>query len=325
MGSYLLIPIMTTSITKEIVENAKRYQPSPYRYSYDFKDTIFYNLSVGASAQPNQSEFRYVYENDPLFKPLPTMGTLPGLGFLDNLVNGEIPNLEVDLKSILHAEQYLKIIRPMKSNDVLENQYKIEDVLDKGKAANILVGVESRNMTGDVVLFNQVSLFLLGKGGWGGQKSSSCVIKTEDIPCRKPDFSKEYKTHTEQAAFYRLTGDLNPLHVDPKAAALLKFKCPILHGLCTVGIAVRDILEVFSREGDKEVSMTEMKVRMSSPVIPGQTLITELWKLTNESNELKQEDGIKENKDEIKVAFRTTVKENSSVCLSGGWIKLCAI
>ena len=62
-----------------------------------------------------------------------------------------------------------------------------------GKAANILVGVESRNMTGDVVLFNQVSLFLLGKGGWGGQKSSSCVIKTEDIPCRKPDFSKEYK------------------------------------------------------------------------------------------------------------------------------------
>ena len=34
------------------------------------------------------------------------------------------------------------IPRPMKSNDVLENQYKIEDVLDKGKGkARMLKGI----------------------------------------------------------------------------------------------------------------------------------------------------------------------------------------
>jgi len=317
--SFVLILTMATCITNEIVEHAKRYQPAPYKYSYDFKDTILYNLSVGASAQPNQSEFRYVYEKDPLFRPLPTMGTLPGIEFLDKLINGDIPNLEVDLNSVLHAEQYLKILRPMKSDDMYENQYKIEDILDKGKSANILVGVESRNMTGDVVLYNQVSLFLLGKGGWGGQKSSTHVIKTEDAPCREPDFSKEYKTNPEQAALYRLTGDFNPLHIDPKAAEMLKFKYPILHGLCTVGIAVREILEVFSRESDQELFLTEMKVRMSSPVVPGQTLITEFWKLSsNERNETEKDD------EGVKVAFRTTVKENGSACLSGGWIKLSA-
>ena len=54
---------------------------------------------------------RFVYENDANFGPLPTMGTLPGIGFLEKLVEGEIPGLNINMEKLLHAEHYLKIHR----------------------------------------------------------------------------------------------------------------------------------------------------------------------------------------------------------------------
>ena len=54
---------------------------------------------------------RYLYENHKDFGPVATMGTLPGIGFLDKVVKGEIPGLSVDLGSLLHAEHYIKIYR----------------------------------------------------------------------------------------------------------------------------------------------------------------------------------------------------------------------
>ena len=81
----------------------------------------------------------------------------------------------------------------MKPEDNLINTYTIEDVLDKGKAAVALVNVESKNTAGDVVLTNQASLFLMGEGGWGGERSSDKIINIQEAPEREPDIQDEFR------------------------------------------------------------------------------------------------------------------------------------
>ena len=82
----------------------------------------------------------------------------------------------------------------MEPEDDLINNYAIDDVLDKGKAAVVLVNVESKNPAGDVVLSNQASLFLMGEGGWGGERSSDKIINIQEAPEREPDHQDEFRT-----------------------------------------------------------------------------------------------------------------------------------
>jgi len=111
-----------------------------------------------------------------------------------------------------------------------------------------------------------------------------------------------YKTNIDQAALYRMTGDLNPLHISPEFAAMGGFSTPILHGLCSFGIAVKQVMDTFA-DGDP-TRLKEMKVRMSKPVLPGQTLVTEMW----------QEGDT--------VVFSTKVSETGENCLTGGWVAI---
>ena len=230
------------------------------------------------------------------------MGVLPALHFLPTLAKG-VPGLQLDLAKVLHGEQYLQIKKPLPPQGTLTSVFKIQDAIDKGSGMVLLVAVESKNEVGEVVLLNQVSLFIVGAGGWGGPRSSTHTIDIIKTPAQDPDASVQYQTSVDQAALYRLTGDLNPLHISPEAASLLGFKKPILHGLCTLGISVRQVLATYA--GNDPTRVAELKVRMSCPVVPGQRLRTEMWL-----------------QDQDMVLFRTTVAETGQVCLDGGWVRI---
>ena len=113
-------------INKEVVESSRKFEAEQYIFKYGFKDTILYNLAVGASLEDDDLRFwliifacplltthhrRYLYEKNESFEPVQTMGTLPGIGFLDKVVKGDVPGLCVDLGNLLHAEHYIKIYR----------------------------------------------------------------------------------------------------------------------------------------------------------------------------------------------------------------------
>ena len=188
----------------------------------------------------------------------------------------------------------------------LSSKFQVSAVLDKGSGALIVVDVISKDVsTNQNILRNQLSIFVVGSGGFGGPRTSEKIILPENPPVnRKPDVVKEYQTSINQAALYRLNGDLNPLHIDPQFSALGGFDRPILHGLCTEGIAVRCVTEEFASNDPGKV--IAVKARFAKPVFPGQTIITEMWN----------------NGD--KIHFQCIVKETKEPCLTGGWIKLAS-
>ena len=254
---------------------------------------------MGASIQDG---LQYLYEGHDNFCPIPSFAVIPGFAGMGALFTGEIPGLEIDLTKVLHGEHYFKIVKPLPESAKLSNTFKIQDVLDKGKGMVLLLEIESRDESGELVAVNQNSIFVVGAGGFGGPRTSQHTIEAAAVPDRPADFSAEYKTSTDQAALYRMSGDLNPLHISPEFASFGGFSTPILHGLCSLGISVRQVIKQFTDNDPTQLSA--VKVRFSKPVLPGQTLKTDMWR------------------EGSRIIFHTTVTETGATCLSGGWVEL---
>ncbi|WWC69102.1 uncharacterized protein I206_103038 [Kwoniella pini CBS 10737] len=279
--------------TPEIKE-AKKTALEPEEFNYTERDVMLYNLGIGAKAD----ELQWTYENADEFAALPTFGVIPQFGSSSSLSMDFVPNFNP--AKLLHGEQYLKIVKPIPTSGTLVNHVKLMEVLDKGKTAAVTVQVLSKDKSGEVVTENQSTVILRGSGGFGGKKNGSdrgpaSALNTP--PKRKPDAVVEEKTTPEQAAVYRLSGDYNPLHIDPSFASMGGFPKPILHGLCSMGIAGKHVLKTFGPYKD-------IKVRFAGTVIPGETLVTEMWKEGD------------------KVIFVAKVKERDAPALSNAAVTL---
>nr|CAD7396471.1 unnamed protein product [Timema poppensis] len=244
--------------------------------SYDKRDIILYSLGVGASLD-NPEDLKYLYEGHEAFSALPTFLIIPAITTLlgANIIGDVFPGKDIDLTKMLHGEQYLEVIRPLETSGELVSKARVVDVLDKGSGAAILVDVDTFDENGNRVAYNQVTTFAIGMGGFGGKRTSDKAVDIANAPARAPDATVTEKTSLNQAAVYRLSGDWNPLHIDQDMATLGGYRRPILHGLCTLGFSARHILQRFANNDPSKFKA--IKARFPKPVLPGQTLQTNMW------------------------------------------------
>jgi acyl dehydratase len=241
---------------------------------HNARDVILYALGVGVGigSATRADTLRFVYEEQ--LSVLPTMAAvLASPGFW-----ARNPRYGIDWKRVLHGEQFLSFHRPLPSEGTLASTLTIEDIYDKGadKGAVLLSRREIYDSrSGDHLATERRSSFLRGDGGKGGRRDAS--PGGDPIPNRPPDLRVSLPTRKDQALLYRLSGDYNPLHIDPDAARQAKFDVPILHGLCTYGVAGRALLTELA--GGDVSKLRSMNCRFSSPVYPGETIVTEIWRL----------------------------------------------
>jgi acyl dehydratase len=239
-------------------------------HAYGEADTMLYAQSVGLGRNPvDRKELGYVYEDGQLLRTLPTMATV--------LVPDLIPaDLGWDYTQVLHAEQRLSLFRPLPPAARVVISKRVTDVYDLGpsRGAMILLEAEGRLAKDDTALFGVGSTVIArGDGGFGGEPGKGPA--PHRAPRRPPDMSCELSTRTDQALLFRLNGDLNPLHADPATARAAGFPRPILHGLCTFGVACHAILKTIC---DYDPTLiTGFDARFSAPVLPGDTLRTDMW------------------------------------------------
>ncbi len=238
----------------------------PVDVSWSEKDVMLYALAVGA--KPDQ-ELDFVYEaRGP--KVLPTFAVIPGL----NVMGSVMAQVQFNLAMLLHGEQKITLHRPIPPSGKASGVGRIVEVWDKGKAA--VIGVECEVSDQDGPLFTtHATLFIRGAGGFGGERGERREVQA--LPDREPDLVVEDITREEQAALYRLTGDRNPMHIDPNFAKFGGFERPFLHGLCTYGFAGRAALSALC-EGDPS-RFRSMSGRFSDQVYMGDSIVTKIWKL----------------------------------------------
>lgn len=229
------------------------------------KDTILYALGIGAE------ELDFVYEEQ--LQALPMMAvTLAYPGFF-----WREPQYGADWKRILHGEQSLTIHRPLPSEGEFVGRTRLEAVEDKGpdKGAVVLAVRTIEGADGVLYATDRRTAFLRGDGGCGSV--GAAIPRPVPAPAdRGADAIVTLTTATTQALVYRLSGDLNPLHVDPQVARAAGFDRPILHGLCTYGLAGRAVLRELA--GNSPARLVRLDARFSAPVYPGETIAVHIWR-----------------------------------------------
>jgi len=243
-------------------------QPRPAEFAYDEDFTILYALGLGAGGVPE--DLRFVYEKE--LRAIPTMAVMMAQTSGEFLERGGI-----DYTGIVHGEQRLRIHRPLPPAGRMVSTSRCLSVIDKGAAKGALLNVESTvsdAATGALHATTVMTLFCRKDGGFGGPGDGDLPV--HPIPGRAPDLELELPTLPQQAQLYRLLGDRNPLHIDPEVAKRAGFDRPILHGLCTYGIACRAIMKACCDNDPDRIE--QIDIRCSSPVFPGEPITTLMWR-----------------------------------------------
>ena len=263
-------------------------------HAYTDKDTILYALGVGLGHDPlDLKQLDFVYEKN--LKALPTFAAMLGYpGFwVRDLDTG------IDWVRIVNGEQAVVLHQPLKPTGTVLGKSRIIEVIDKGQGKGALVYAErtvTDKASGAVVATVTQTTFCRADGGFGGPPRESPPV--HKIPERAPDLVCDLGTRPEQAAVYRLSGDRNPLHIDPDMAKTAGYPRPILHGLGTFGVVGHALLKSVCDYDPARIG--SFGGRFSSPVFPGETIRTEMWR------------------DGHVVSFRASVPDRNVVVMNNG-------
>lgn len=243
----------------------------PQDFTWTDRETLLYALGVGAGVD----DLAFTTENshDIDQQVLPTFAVIACSPFAAALRIGTF-----NFGMLLHGSQEIRLHQPLPPAGRLRVHSEVADIQDKGEGKNAVVmlkGYGADPDSGVVVVETLTTVVIRGEGGFGGQPGQR--PPAPEFPDRAPDATVALPTREDQALLYRLSGDRNPLHSDPWfAQTLAGFPKPILHGLCTYGVAGRALVAELG--GGDATKVHAVAARFSSPVFPGETLTTTIWR-----------------------------------------------
>ncbi len=266
----------------------------PIEHTLSARDCMLYAAGIGVGSRPlDEADLQYLYEQDlRVFPAFVNVVAHPG-GWI------QAPELEVDWVRLLHGEQSFEMHAPLQAGKTYVGTFRVTDVLDKGEGRGALVFLrkELREASSGALVSTVTSTYVLrGDGGCGGTTTQAPAPHA--LPERAPDGRCVLPTLPQAALIYRLSGDYNPIHADPVLARRAGFERPILHGLCSLGVATRAILQAVC--DDRPERLVSLRLRFSAPVYPGETVATDYWV------------------DGDCVSFRSLVLERDTVVLNNG-------
>ena len=252
------------------VEKLRAYAVPQARDDYDPRDVILYALGVGAGLSDEIDETTFLHERST--QVIPTMAVVlgsPGFWGMD-------PACGLDWANVMHGEERVRLFEPLDPSGIVIGETRVVDLADKGAGKPALVrSVKELRTPGGTLVAEAVETWIVrGAGGFDGARDLPGE-PLPTVPDRAPDFQVDLPTSANQAAIYRLSGDRNPLHIDPVFALSAGFDRPILHGLSTMGVATRALIHACCH-GDARL-LREVAVRFTAPVYPGDTIRTQIW------------------------------------------------
>jgi acyl dehydratase len=248
---------------------------TPLHHSWTERDTALYALGIGAGQADPAGELEFTIPGNASRRQLvyPTYAVIPGAAAVMTPMLSLLGDA-VDPRLMLHGEQRCEQLKPLPIEGSVTARARITALWDKGNATVVETRTEVSDAdSGEPYARTVQAMFFRRVGGWGGERGPS--TRPAATPDRAPDKVLTESVRADQALAYRLSGDHNPLHLDPDVAKSAGFERPILHGLCMYGIVGRALLNAYTGgDPDRFVSLSG---RFSKPTYPGDTVAVEAW------------------------------------------------
>jgi acyl dehydratase len=244
-------------------------------FSWTESDVLLYHLALGAGSRPGDNldpaALRWTLDDADL-QVLPSFGVVAPSFHETDPPPLDIPGCDIDLTQVVHASQAIRVNGPLPTAGSGTLRTRVTDVWDKGRAAVVWQEGVATSESGEELWTVTSSIFVRGEGGFGGDRGSSTGVEKPD---RAPDARLSYDLTPQQALLYRLCGDRNPLHASPAFAKAAHFPAPIMHGLGSYGIVLREVVDALL-EGDA-AQVGGFSARFAGIVFPGETLHVDAW------------------------------------------------
>lgn len=304
------------------VSQCRNFVLSKSQVQYNSKDVCLYAISLGVGVNPmDEEDLKFTYENSEDFSAIPSLSVtfVDLVKIFDSL--SSCPGLpSFNPMMLLHGYENICIYKEILTSGEVNEKSFIYDVQDKKSGALVIIHTNCMDKTGMKICDIEIGFFIKGLGGFDNndkkekeKKEGRGGIVPERLEVLEQNFSKKIKnveahivekqTNRSQAILYRLNGDLNPLHIDPKMSALGGFEIPILHGLCTFGIAVHSIIKHVNKNNVTNINYIGAK--FTSVVTPGDILQIKIYKF-------KERDDC--------VLFQVINKNTKNICVNNGII-----
>jgi acyl dehydratase len=244
-------------------------------FSWGSSDVLLYHLGIGAGSRPGDNldpgALRYTTEHGDR-QVLPSFGVVVPTFHKTDPPPLDLPGCDINLTQVVHGSQAITVHAPLPTSGTATLTTTLTDVWDKGTAAVIWQEGVATAESGEQLWTVRSSIFVRDEGGWGGDRGTSEPVM---LPDRAPDAETAYPTTPQQALLYRLCGDRNPLHSDPAFARAAGFPAPILHGLCSYGIVLRELTDALL-DGDAS-QVGGFAAKFTGVVFPGETIRVRGW------------------------------------------------
>lgn len=187
------------------------------------------------------------------------------------------------LAFVVHGEQDIRWHRAVVPGDVLVSRAAPIGIHVKPSGTTVVVNVESRDQSGELVVEQYMTSFFRGVTGGDSAGEAAPEHKLDDATkAGEPAAVIAQTLDTDQTYRYAdASGDRMPIHLDDDLAKQVGLPGIIIHGLCTMAFTSWAVLRGVG--GDDTTRLRRLAVRFSKPVLPGQEITTRIWKVA-ESN-----------------------------------------
>jgi acyl dehydratase len=188
------------------------------------------------------------------------------------------PELELDRLRLVHGEHAMAFHRPLRAGDRLALGATLASLQDKPSGRVVTFELHG-HVGGELALQGATTYFIRP-----ARREDAPKAAKPQAPAPEPEPTFVVSQHVPldmPARYAEASGDHNPIHLDDEIAKKAGLPGVILHGLCTMALAQRDL--VVRLCGGDPLRLRSLAVRFARPVRPGEDLRLEVHHKEGES------------------------------------------
>ena len=182
---------------------------------------------------------------------------------------------------VVHYSQEFEWLLPVRPKDKIFNDCTITHIDTRENGGILGWETVTKNQNGETVVISRWEFFDRSAGREGAGKPPRESIEPGAVL-----WKQDMKVRNGQTYIYaEPSGDHNPIHVDNDFAVKVGLPGIILQGLCTMAFAHKAAVDNLCGKDRDPRKLRKLKVQFARPVLPGQTITFEGFKMGSDGGE----------------------------------------